>query len=67
MDVDKLTESFSIPIIGMVSECDSASDLAQNRRAVVYFGGGIAVLMLSYLVVLLVFHTQLAISQGTIL
>jgi polysaccharide chain length determinant protein (PEP-CTERM system associated) len=67
MDVEKLTESFSIPIIGTVSECDSATDLAQNRRAVMLFGGGVAVLMLSYLVVLLIFHTQLAISQGTIL
>ena len=67
MDVEKLTESFSIPIIGTVSECDSAIDLAQNRRAVMLFSGGLGVLMLSYLIVLLVFHTQLAVSQGTFL
>jgi uncharacterized protein involved in exopolysaccharide biosynthesis len=64
MDVEKLGASFSIPVIGIVTACDSASDLAQNRRAVMTFGSGLAILMLGYFIVLLLFHTQLAISQG---
>jgi polysaccharide chain length determinant protein (PEP-CTERM system associated) len=67
MSVGKLTESFSIPVIGVVTACVSAADIAQNRRAAIVFGGGVAALMLSYFIVVLLFHTQLAISQGNVL
>ena len=67
MDAERLSNAFSIPLIGTVTACDSASDLAQNRRAAMLFGSGVAALMLSYLVVLLLFHTQLAVSQGALL
>jgi polysaccharide chain length determinant protein (PEP-CTERM system associated) len=67
MDADKLGTSFSIPVIGTVTACESASDLAQTRRAAMLFGGGVVALMLSYLIVLLLFHTQLAVSQGGLL
>ena len=66
-NVNQLSESFSIPVIGTITACESAADLAEGRRAVMIFGGGISILMIGYLIVLLLFHTRLAGTQGFIL
>jgi polysaccharide chain length determinant protein (PEP-CTERM system associated) len=67
LSVEQLSEAFSIPVIGSITAGKSASDLAEDRRATMAFGAGLAVLMLGYLVVLLLFHTNLAGSQGNLL
>lgn len=55
--VDKLNEVFALPLIGTVTACSSVADQTKERQALLLFGSGVAVLMLGYLVVLLLFHT----------
>ena len=45
----------------------TGADVALGRRGALVFGGGVALLMLGYLVVFMLFHSHLASSQGTIL
>ena len=46
---------------------ETSIDLANQRRAAYLFGGGVGVLMLGYLIMLILFHSQLASPQGNIL
>ena len=67
LSIEQLTEAFSIPTIGTITVAETSIDLANQRRAAYLFGGGVGVLMLGYLIVLILFHSQLASPQGNIL
>ncbi len=64
---ESLTEAFSIPMIGMVTACESPIELANRRRTTMIFAGGVSALVLCYFIVVLAFNTPLAASQGAIL
>jgi polysaccharide chain length determinant protein (PEP-CTERM system associated) len=64
LNVEQLTDAISIPVIGTITASQSSLDLAEGRRGALVFGGGVAMLMLGYLFVLLLFHTHLATMQG---
>ena len=67
LSLEQLTEAFSIPTIGTITVAETSIDLALQRRSAMLFGGGVGALMLGYLIVLLLFHSQLATAQGSIL
>jgi uncharacterized protein involved in exopolysaccharide biosynthesis len=59
---ESLSEAFSIPLLGMVTACESPSDLANNRRATLVFSSGIAALFFCFVIVVALFNTPLASS-----
>ncbi len=61
---DQLDETFGVPLIGSITASESASDLAVNRRAIVVFTSALGILMFGYLIIVFLFHSQLAASQG---
>lgn len=65
--VEKLNEAFSLPLIGTVTSSASVSDQALQRQEIMVFAGGVTALLIGYLIVLLLFHTQLNVFGGSFL
>lgn len=66
-NIEKLSEAFSVPVLGAITAIQTTADIMRQRRTNAIFAAGIGCLMLSYLVVLFLFHSRLATPQGTIL
>jgi polysaccharide chain length determinant protein (PEP-CTERM system associated) len=65
MTMEQLTQAFSLAVIGAVTAVPSAAEMAQTRRSVMVFGACIGALLVSYIIVLVMFHTSVQTIAGS--
>lgn len=64
---DQLRAAFDIPVIGIISNVRHAADAEQMRKAVVAISGAVALLLIGYVTILLVFQSSVAPATGVAL
>jgi polysaccharide chain length determinant protein (PEP-CTERM system associated) len=61
---DQLRSAFDVPIIGVISNVRHAADAENMRKAVMAVTGAVALLLISYVTILLVFQSSVAPAAG---
>lgn len=61
---DQLRAAFDVPIIGIISNVRHAADAERMRKAVVAVSGAVALLLIGYVTILLVFQSSVAPVTG---
>jgi polysaccharide chain length determinant protein (PEP-CTERM system associated) len=64
---DQLRAAFDVPVIGVISNVRHAADAERFRKAVVAVSGAVALLLIGYIAILLMFQTSVAPVTGVAL
>ncbi|HTO40746.1 MAG TPA: XrtA system polysaccharide chain length determinant [Rhizomicrobium sp.] len=64
---DQLRAAFDVPVIGVISNVRHAADAERMRKAVVAVAASVALLLVSYVAILLLFQSSIAPATGTLL
>ncbi|HVZ70380.1 MAG TPA: XrtA system polysaccharide chain length determinant [Rhizomicrobium sp.] len=64
---DQLRAAFDIPVIGVISNVRHAADAEQMRKAVVAVSGAVALLLVGYVAILLIFQSAVTPATGVAL
>ena len=64
--MEQLKEAFELPVLGTVTMVHTGADTLAAVRSTTFFAAGVGLLVISYLIVLLFFHTLVAAAPGSL-